>query len=325
MWDANQRLVESHANGTVTRYGYDPLGRRLFKETGDKRTLFYWDGDALVGELMVTFTHPGESISAIERKALSITEQRKKIQVETPHKIREYVYYPRFFEPLALIEDMGNAQRVYHYHNDPNGCPTRLTNIRGEVKWAASYTVWGQISKLHINGVENPIRLQGQYFDNETLLHYNRFRYYLPSLGQYLSSDPLALFSQANTYTYCNGNPFIFVDPLGLECWSTAKKKFWKNEAIQNPNKYSPNNLARMKKGKAPMLTATVQDSLGNIKQVDVPMELHHTTIPQRVDGPNVHSSSNLTPLTPWGHEAQDSFRHTGQKLQSIDKGVDVW
>jgi YD repeat-containing protein len=50
VWDANQRLVESQVNGTVTRYGYDPLGRRLLKETGEGRTLFYWDGDALVGE-----------------------------------------------------------------------------------------------------------------------------------------------------------------------------------------------------------------------------------------------------------------------------------
>jgi len=133
------------------------------------------------------------------------------------------------------------------------------------------------------------------------------------------------MFSGSNTYAYSYGNPFSFVDPLGLECWSTARKKFWKNEAIQNPNKYSPDNLSRMQKGKAPMISASVQDSLGNIKQVDVPMELHHTGIPQRVGGPNVHSTSNLSPLTPWQHESIDPFRHTGQDLISINKGVDVW
>lgn len=49
VWDANQRLVESRSDGTVTRYGYDPLGRRLYKETGDRRTLFSWDGRGLGG------------------------------------------------------------------------------------------------------------------------------------------------------------------------------------------------------------------------------------------------------------------------------------
>ena len=60
VWDANQRLVESHADGGggYYRYGYDPLGRRLFKETGDRRTLFYWDGDALVGESVVVVGPP---------------------------------------------------------------------------------------------------------------------------------------------------------------------------------------------------------------------------------------------------------------------------
>ena len=80
-----------------------------------------------------------------------------------------------------------------------------------------------------------------------------------------------------------------------------------------------------MQQGKAPMIRATIQDSLGNIRQVDVSMELHHVNIPQRVGGPSVHGTSNLSPLTPWQHEAVDPFRHTGQDLISIDKGVDLW
>ncbi|MGH8578793.1 MAG: DUF6531 domain-containing protein, partial [Gammaproteobacteria bacterium] len=161
-WDANQRLIESHANGTLTRYGYDPLGRRLFKETGDRHTQFYWDGDALVGERVVTLERPKEPVSATEGNVVAIAERREKAQAATQRKVREYVYYPETFEPLALIEGAGSARRVYHYHNDPNGCPTRLTNASGEVRWGASYTAWGQISKLHVNGVDNPIRLQGQ-------------------------------------------------------------------------------------------------------------------------------------------------------------------
>jgi RHS repeat-associated protein len=217
VWDANQRLIESHANGTVTRYGYDPLGRRLFKETGDRRTLFYWDGDALVGESVVALNQPETPLPAIEGNVVAITERREKAQTATQHKVREYVYYPQTFEPLALIEGAGSAQRVYHYHNDPNGCPTRLTNASGEVRWGASYTAWGQISKLHVNGVDNPIRLQGQYEDGESGLSFNRTRYYEMHIGQFISRDLISVAAGSNPYQYApNSNGWI--DPLGLTC-----------------------------------------------------------------------------------------------------------
>ncbi|MBU1312156.1 MAG: hypothetical protein KKE30_21740, partial [Gammaproteobacteria bacterium] len=31
---------------------------------------------------------------------------------------------------------------------------------------------------LTVNTIDNPIRFQGQYFDNESGLHYNHFRYH---------------------------------------------------------------------------------------------------------------------------------------------------
>ncbi|UTC66584.1 RHS repeat-associated core domain-containing protein [Treponema sp. OMZ 791] len=44
-------------------------------------------------------------------------------------------------------------------------------------------------------------RYQGQYFDNETDLCYNRYRYYDPSTGSYISQDPIGL---------AGGNPTIY-------------------------------------------------------------------------------------------------------------------
>ncbi len=38
-----------------------------------------------------------------------------------------------------------------------------------------------------------PFRYQGQYEDGETGLYYNRFRYYSPDMGMYISSDPIGL------------------------------------------------------------------------------------------------------------------------------------
>ncbi len=35
------------------------------------------------------------------------------------------------------------------------------------------------------------IRFPGQYYDEETGLHYNRFRYYDPVVGRYIGADPI--------------------------------------------------------------------------------------------------------------------------------------
>tara|TARA_R110002072_G_scaffold297959_1_gene471313 strand:+ start:25007 stop:25612 length:606 start_codon:yes stop_codon:yes gene_type:complete len=59
-------------------------------------------------------------------------------------------------------------------------------------------------------------RLPGQYYDEETGLHYNYFRYYDPSLGRYITSDPAGLQSGLNTYGYVLANPLIYFDFYGL-------------------------------------------------------------------------------------------------------------
>ncbi|WP_292916080.1 RHS repeat-associated core domain-containing protein [Nitrosomonas sp.] len=62
----------------------------------------------------------------------------------------------------------------------------------------------------------NP-RFSGQYFDKETGLHYNYFRYYEPETGRYLSPDPIGLMGGINIYGYVGQSPLGFVDRLGLD------------------------------------------------------------------------------------------------------------
>ncbi len=200
VWDANQRLIESRDRGVSTYYGYDPLGRRLFKETRGVRTQFFWDGDALLGETLIDASQPDKAAP-----------------------VREYVYYPGTFDPLALVVADATSRQVYHYHNDPNGCPTRMTDASGSVQWAAHFGPWGGVQRSAANVVANPIRLKGQYYDPETALHYNRFRYYSPHIGAFVSQDPLGIAAGANLYMFAV-NVMMWTDPYGLDCSSDAAK-----------------------------------------------------------------------------------------------------
>ncbi|EBS4565574.1 RHS repeat-associated core domain-containing protein [Salmonella enterica subsp. enterica serovar Tanger] len=58
-------------------------------------------------------------------------------------------------------------------------------------------------------------RLPGQYFDNETGLHSNLFRYYAPECGRFVSQDPIGLKGGWSRYHYPL-NPITDSDLLGL-------------------------------------------------------------------------------------------------------------
>jgi len=196
-WDAKHRLSESTSNGQTTHYQYDPLGRRVSKEMAGIASLFFWDGDALLGDLLAS---------------------ENELEVLPTSRLREWVYYPETFEPLVMIQNYGEVSgEIYLYHNDINGCPTRLLDKTGKVVWAAQYCAWGGIEKLLVDQVDNPIRLQGQFWDGESGLCYNRHRYYDTSIGGYISKDPLGLIVGENLYQYAS-DPFGWIDPLGLTC-----------------------------------------------------------------------------------------------------------
>lgn len=57
--------------------------------------------------------------------------------------------------------------------------------------------------------------MQGQQFDEESGLHYNRHRYYDPSSARFISVDPIKLAGGFNLYRY-GSNPIGWIDPLGL-------------------------------------------------------------------------------------------------------------
>ena len=75
--------------------------------------------------------------------------------------------------------------------------------------------------------IENPLRLPGQYYDQESGLHYNFFRDYDPATGRYIESDPIGLRGGVNVYNYAGENPVSHIDPKGL---FTVDKECCKND-----------------------------------------------------------------------------------------------
>ncbi|MBD8191058.1 RHS domain-containing protein [Pseudomonas fluorescens] len=303
-YDAENRLIEVlNERGHTVTMTYDPLGRRIEKAERDHKghllgnTCFIWDAAQLLQE------HRHQQTSL-------------------------YIYGDSGYEALARVDGTGPLQKVRYYHSDLNGMPELLTEADGSSVWQAHYRVWGNTLKevrepYYIE--EQNLRFQGQYLDRETGLHYNTFRFYDPDIGRFATPDPIGLSGGLNLYTYAP-NPFGWIDPWGWSCWSTSRKKFWKEEATNNASRYSKNNLARMKDGLAPqMKVEVVNRKTGAVEERVVSMELHHRDIPQRTGGTGVHDSKNLDALTPWDHEAADPYRHTGYDLSKIITGIDKW
>src|SRR5690606_10311472 len=69
------------------------------------------------------------------------------------------------------------------------------------------------IETLAVNEVEQNLRFQGQYFDDETGLHYNTFRYYDPQVRRFITQDPIGLDGGLNLYRYVT-SPTGWIDPL---------------------------------------------------------------------------------------------------------------
>lgn len=178
----NQLIYYVSSEGTQVEFKYDALGRRIEKNSRGNTTKYYWDQLHLLGE------------------------------EENSNQI-EYIFYPNNFVPIARLEN-GNS---YFYHTDPIGTPREITDKRGDIVWTGDYETLGLCDVSDESSIESHFRFQGQYFDKETGLHYNGFRYYDPETGRYITKDPISYLSEDfNLYRYCLNDPVNRTDALGL-------------------------------------------------------------------------------------------------------------
>ena len=217
-YNSQNQLIKVEKSGgaqasQVTTYAYDPLGRRIRKQDEFGETTFLWNGDVL------------------------LSEQRNRID-------KLYLYEPNSFKPLAFIEN----NQCYFYQLDHLGTPQEMTNWEGQIVWSARYRVYGNVLKQDVEAVENNLRFQGQYYDVESGLHYNRHRYYDPGTGQFTQQDPIGLLGGINNYQYAP-NPSGWIDPLGLVCkerYDRYKELRQQGFSAQESAQFSKANALRM-------------------------------------------------------------------------------
>lgn len=180
-------------------YCYDALGRRISKTcyakselTPPQTTHFHWQGMKLSGE------H----------------------QEDKPTQVDYYFYQEDSYTPLIRLHCSSSQPQIYYYHAAQNGMPVMLTDEAGKLCWKQEKnTLWAKIKEETITDkfiyLKQNLRFAGQYYDEETGLHYNTFGTMTAEAGRFTQPDPIGLMGDINLYAY-TPNPIARIDLLDL-------------------------------------------------------------------------------------------------------------
>ena len=177
---------------------------------------------------MFTTVYAQDSFEPVARVVqLSEVLEKQRIDNAVTHV---WQYVPSGILTQDVLDNVEKAKqplvKIYHYHNNHLGTPQELTDSDGDVVWLSYDYSWGgqfdrhykpqQVGNYDVSESElQPIKFQGQFYDGETGLHYNRFRYYDSDVGMFISRDPIGLLGGNNVFQYAP-NPVMWIDPWGL-------------------------------------------------------------------------------------------------------------
>jgi len=188
-WNENGTLAEIiRPDGQSVYFGYDALARRIWKRYKSTVTRWVWDGN--------TPLHEWKELDARET---------------SPDDIITWVFEEGCFAPSAKMK--GNKK--YSVITDNLGTPVKAFNEEGKLVWNRELDSYGRPKMLYGDEGFCNYLYPGQYADAETELVYNRYRYYIPEEGIYISKDPISIMGGLNPYSYVH-DPTTYTDILGL-------------------------------------------------------------------------------------------------------------
>ncbi|WP_424409878.1 AHH domain-containing protein [Pasteurella sp. PK-2025] len=195
-------------------YQYDALGRRISKACPQQqlKITYLWDGDQLAYTQTV--------------KQNKLVSQRHSVF----HGWQLIAQQDRYQQSQQTL-DSNKTEWKHETHytiTQPNGKVLGLLSPEGKLKWKdEKRSVWGLLfpnDYRKTSPLDPQFLFAGQYTDQESGLAYNRFRYYDPESGNYISSDPIGLSGGEQPYRYVH-NVLDFLDPFGLAGCSTTLGK----------------------------------------------------------------------------------------------------
>ena len=217
-WQGNGMLKSiTRPDGKAVTFRYDALGRRIEKVFDGRVYRYLWDGDVILHEW---------DYAEADRPNTIVTETGE-VTLDRPEPVENlitWIYDSDSYVPTAKIV----GDRHYSIISDYIGRPVQVYDDNGNIVWQADYDIYGNVRNLHGSRQFIPFRQLGQYEDEETGLYYNRFRYYDPRIGNYISQEPIRL---------AGGNPTLYgyvedcnklVDILGFAPTKLADRLFLK-------------------------------------------------------------------------------------------------
>ncbi|WP_455260155.1 RHS repeat-associated core domain-containing protein [Prevotella jejuni] len=204
-WQGNGMLRSvTRPDGKTVTFKYAALGRRIEKVFDGRVYRYLWDGDVILHEW---------DYAEADRPNTIVTETGE-VTLDRPEPVENlitWVYDSDSYVPTAKIV----GDKHYSIVSDYIGRPVQAYDDNGNIVWQADYDIYGNLRNLNGSRQFIPFRQLGQYEDEETGLYYNRFRYYDPNTGTYISQDPISILGGVNTFAYvfdCN----IGIDIMGL-------------------------------------------------------------------------------------------------------------
>ena len=175
-------MILPGSGGTVS-FKYDPLGRRIYKNSTSGASVFAYDGDNLVEE-----TNASGGV------------------------IARYTQGQGIDEPLAMTR----SGTTSYYHADGLGSITSLSDSTGASAATYTFDSFGNLTAF-TGGLTNPFMYAARELDAETGLYYYRARYFDSNAGRFISEDPIGFDADGSSfYTYSGNSPLSNFDPTGL-------------------------------------------------------------------------------------------------------------